>query len=400
MNGGAHAVAVLPDDRIVVVGSTWRLYEANDGVVAVLDTDGDLDPSFGEGGTVVDPLDYSTYFAAVAVDAQGRIVVGGYTAADGGPRQTAIIRYRQDGSRDPTFGTDPGLPGVTRIREPCSVTISDLEVQTDGSIVATGPACPYPWKHSVLRLLADGTPDATLGENGLLLLHQGYPHDVLVSRAEGEDLGLLVGGTVESDAGLYDTDFSVTRLALGGTLDASFGNGGTATTDFGVESSGLADQLNSLARTSSGQILAAGHKQLTVPIPNQPWHKAYDFLVAAYDSEGNVDESFGEAGSVLIDFGTDSDFGTEVLVRSNGNIVVVGNAQPLSWDKELCIAHLLPDGSPSADLYRSIKGIEGLGLGARGAVLDRHDRVVVAGDMNYEGGGRRYFVARYLFREN
>jgi uncharacterized delta-60 repeat protein len=399
VNGGANAVAILPDDRIVVVGSTSGTFRPKDGVVAVLDADGNLDPSFGQGGTIVDPLDDSTYFGAVAVDAEGRIVVAGYTEEEDGPRGTAIVRYLQDGSRDPSFGIDADLPGVTRIYEPCAVTPRDLEIQTDGSIVTTGSTCPYPWKFSVLRLLADGTPDTSLGENGLLLLDDGYPADILVSSSAGKDVGMLVGGSVDSSAGLYDSDFSITRVALDGSPDTSFGDGGTVTTDFNDGSPGLVDQLNSLASTASGGIIAAGYKQLTVPVPNEFWHKTHDFLVAAYDSEGNVDESFGESGSVLIEFNGDSDFGVEVLVRSNGNILVVGTAQPLQEDKELCIAHLLSNGSPAAQVYRTITSRKGLGLGVRGAALDSQGRLVVAGYMYIDGGGRHYFVARYLFRD-
>lgn len=399
LNGGAKAMAILPDDRIVVVGSTRGTYEPNDGVVAVLDADGNLDPSFGQDGVIVDPLDHSTYFGAVAVDAEGRIVVAGYTEEEDGPRGTAIVRYLQDGSRDPSFGVDPDLPGVTRIYEPCSVTPRDLAIQSDGSIVTTGAACPFTRKFSVLRLSVDGIPDASLGENGLLLLEDGNSADILVSSSTGNDVGILIGGTVASSAGLYDRDFSITRVATDGSPDTSFGDGGTVTTDFNDGAPGLVDQLNSLATTAGGRILAAGYKQLTVPVPNEPWDRTHDFLIAAYDSEGNVDESFGKSGSVLIEFGGDSDFGVEVLVRSNGNILVVGNAQPLQWDKELCIAHLRPNGEPAAEFYRTITSSESFGIGVRGAALDSQGRLVVAGSWYYDGGGWSYYVARYQFRD-
>ena len=61
---------------------------------------GDLDPSFGTGGTVTTPVGYAS---AVALQGDGKIVAAGHT--DAGTRGAfALARYNPNGSLDATFG--------------------------------------------------------------------------------------------------------------------------------------------------------------------------------------------------------------------------------------------------------------------------------------------------------
>jgi len=398
---GARAVAVMPDDRIVVAGTTHdSTFGPNHGFAALLDDDGALDVSFGEDSTgfVRESLDENTEYSAVTLDGGGRILIAGWTKSYS-PSACAftLARYLADGSRDNAFGNDPALAGVTRLSEPCFVEGTDIAVDSDGRIVATGIACEWTKRFSAVRVLSDGTPDAAFGDNGVLLMDPGYSEEVLVSSDADGATRILVGGSV-GEIGFNGTlDFTIAGLADDGSFDATFGDGGRVVTDFGDGSPGHSESLNAMALTPAGRILTAGWAQLRSNFA-EPWRYAYDFLVAAYDPAGALDEAFGDGGSVLIDFGSDSEEAVEVLHRPNGNIVVVGASRPSLWERQIAIAHLSADGSPVEGEHKTLTGLEGAGLNAAGAILDNRGRLLVVGYVVYEGGGVDVVVARYVFR--
>ena len=399
---GARAVAVMPDDRIVVAGTKHlSSFGPSYGFVAVLGDDGGLDTSFGDfgDGHAVAAFDASTELSAMAVDGIGRIVVGGWSTSGfpGDPGDFTVARFLDDGTLDESFGNLGFLPGVARLSDPCTVDTSDLVLQADGRIVATGSACESPERLSAVRLLADGTPDTDFGDNGVLLLDPGYGDEVLIS---SDDLGatrILVGGSVGDTGFDGNMDFAVSALFDDGSLDPTFGDGGMAVTDFGDGSPGRSEGLAAFADRTNGGFLAAGWAQL-LPNFSEPWMFAYDFLVAAYDDAGTLDESFGEGGFAFIDFGDDTEEAVEVLRRENGNIAVVGQSRPKTSERAIAIAHLSPDGTPVEGESQTLTELEGTGLTARAATLDNQGRLLVAGYVVYEKGGVDVFVARYVFK--
>jgi uncharacterized delta-60 repeat protein len=105
-------------------------------------TDGDLDPTFGDGGVVMTDFNTSTDLAnAVALQADGKLVVVGttYTDNDFSDEDFAIARYNPDGSLDTSFGNNgkvtTDFPGLAAV-------LSAVVVQPDGKIVVAGGAFP------------------------------------------------------------------------------------------------------------------------------------------------------------------------------------------------------------------------------------------------------------------
>lgn len=108
---------------------------------------------------------------------------------------------------------------------------------------------------------------------------------------------------------LFLLKFSVS--AQSGSLDISFGTGGKVTTDFG---SGY-DDGRSVAIQNDGKIVVAGTSHNGTNT---------DFSLVRYNSDGNLDNTFGSGGIVTTDFGSDYDYGSSVAIQSNGKIVVAG----------------------------------------------------------------------------
>ena len=107
--GGAGGVVVQPDGKVVVVG------RGGDGFTVLrLRLNGDLDPTFGNGGVVDTRLrnDSARDEAAAVMLVGNRIVVAG-TADMSNPLANAfaIVRYTPTGQLDPTFGSDGIVAG-------------------------------------------------------------------------------------------------------------------------------------------------------------------------------------------------------------------------------------------------------------------------------------------------
>ena len=105
---------------------------------------------------------------AVAIDASGRVVVGGVTARESdGRNQPFLLRLTSAGAPDTSFSGD-GLAFNDRPSRPGSVT--DLAVQPDGAIVIGGTAKDLVESTDEAmtgRFLATGAPDTSFGGSGI-----------------------------------------------------------------------------------------------------------------------------------------------------------------------------------------------------------------------------------------
>jgi uncharacterized delta-60 repeat protein len=98
-----------PAGRIVVVGTSRNAADNQDAVLWAYDDSGGLDPSFGLGGIAIDHGaaggDGNDEASSVILDAQGRILVAGWSRSSNGTGDMTIWRFNTDGSRDLTFGS-------------------------------------------------------------------------------------------------------------------------------------------------------------------------------------------------------------------------------------------------------------------------------------------------------
>ncbi len=95
----AYAVAFQPDGKILVVGEYFKSGESlkQDILLACYQSDGSLDTAFGlDGKVTADFFERDDRANTVAVQADGRIVVAGYTFTDPGDlnKDFALLRYR------------------------------------------------------------------------------------------------------------------------------------------------------------------------------------------------------------------------------------------------------------------------------------------------------------------
>ena len=129
LGGGAAAVALQGDGKIVAVGGTSDAAGANFGL-ARYNANGSLDPTFsGDGKQTTGFGGFSDRANGVALQGDGKIVVAGHAGGD-----FALTRYNPNGSPDPTFSGD----GRQATDFGGSDEATGVAVQANGKIVVVG----------------------------------------------------------------------------------------------------------------------------------------------------------------------------------------------------------------------------------------------------------------------
>jgi uncharacterized delta-60 repeat protein len=142
----AFAVALQPDGKIVVAGGSFSFFagQSSFALARYLPT-GTLDPSFGRNGKVITTFSGKNSEAhGLALQPDGKIVVSGSSgiAVGGGIEDNTFVlaRYRSNGILDPSFGVNGKV--TTKFGCDSGETATALAIQPhDGRIVAAGSTC-------------------------------------------------------------------------------------------------------------------------------------------------------------------------------------------------------------------------------------------------------------------
>ena len=153
--GTATGVAILPGDRVLVAGFADVPHEFGDPFRPVIALarylpDGTLDDRFGHGdGRVRAPSRRGFVTEDLARRPDGRIVVAGFTLL-GRDGKFAVARFRRFGGRDRTFGGDGTiLTNFTRGDDAANA----VAVEADGDIVVAGRAAGRGGRFALARYL-------------------------------------------------------------------------------------------------------------------------------------------------------------------------------------------------------------------------------------------------------
>ena len=163
-----QAIAIQPDGKIVAVGYssiTEGMSTSIDVVVVRLNADGMLDNSFSGDGKLTTAVGTSNDNAYdVAIQPDGKIVLVGSTAGFLN-YDIMLIRYNADGSLDNSFDSD----GKLVIDLTTQDHFRNIALQNDGKIVVSGDVGPdiiQDQQFAVVRINSNGTLDNSFGSNG------------------------------------------------------------------------------------------------------------------------------------------------------------------------------------------------------------------------------------------
>jgi uncharacterized delta-60 repeat protein len=391
----ANAVAIQADGKLVVVGQTYKQndYSNEDFVVTRYNTDGTLDTTFGRGGKVrTDFPGLAAVPSAVVIQSDGKIVVAGgafpqFTFAG----NFEVVRYNPNGSLDRSFGNG----GIVTTTFPEGSYAFDVALQPDGKIIAAGtvfvdfiPGEPSDTDFALARYNPNGSLDTTFGNGGTVMTDFFGNEDDAFSVLIQPDGKIVAVGSANNPASYYD--FAAVRYLSNGTIDTTFGGAGKVSTDFGDQNF---DRARSAALQPDGRIVAAG-------FAISQNGGVQNFAVARYTSNGVLDTTFSRDGKTEIDFGDCCQSANKVLLQSDGKIITVGYANTEDSDSDFLLARLSPRGSldPTFGVGGKVRTSFGdLNGGANGAALQSDGKIVAVGfQATFSNQWANFALARYL----
>lgn len=145
------SAAIQPDGKIIIGGNFTTYDNISRNRIARLNSDGTLDTTF-DPGTGMDGE-----VSAISIQPDGKIVVGGYFSDYNGTPRNRIARLNPNGSLDTTFNPGAGVSDWIRV----------IAIQPDGKIVIGGYFTKYNGVavNNVARLNVDGTLDTSFGSS-------------------------------------------------------------------------------------------------------------------------------------------------------------------------------------------------------------------------------------------
>jgi uncharacterized delta-60 repeat protein len=192
-NDAAQSVTTQPDGKIVVAGFSTGA-SGDDFSVVRLNTDGSLDTSFNGTGKAVIAVGSSADRAySVALQVDGKIVVSGTSVNGSSGGDFSVVRLNADGSLDTDFNeTGKAIIGVG----PSWDTAYAVAVQANGKIVLAGTSlnASNSGEFSLIRLNTDGSLDLSFNSSGKALFPVGGTYAEGHSIALQSDGKIVVAG--------------------------------------------------------------------------------------------------------------------------------------------------------------------------------------------------------------
>lgn len=335
INGRVNAVAIQPDQRVLVGGQFAGSYGDLSLVVARLMENGDPDPSFSMSVLVPDMVVYT-----IIPRADGRTVVGGYFG-----NGDLLKMLDANGVVDPDF--DVAFQGGTSL-----FAATD---QPDGKLLIAGSFTTINTvsRRGLARLNADWTLDTSFdpgtGINGFNSIRD------LALQPDGRIV--IVGNFTDYDGNAAD---GIARINADGSFDPSFLPG--------VVGSG---SLQRVAVQADGTLLVCASASTT-----------YNGVSVGYlfrlNSDGTLDDGWQD--------GTGPDGVVQDLaVEASGHVVIVGDFTAVNNTPRVRIARLQPDGQ----LDLAFQPGAGSNAILQAVTLAPSGNLLIAGELTaYDGVGR------------
>jgi uncharacterized delta-60 repeat protein len=357
-----QAAAVQADGKIVVAGFS-NLFGTDDFAVMRFNTNGSLDPAFDGDGIQIVNQSGTNQGRAVAIQADGKIVVAGYSNILG-TDDFAMMRFNTNGSLDPTFDGD----GIRVVNQSGTNRGQAVAIQADGKIVVAGFSNLFGTDDfAVMRFNTNGSLDPTFDGDGIRVVNQSGTNrgQAVVIQANGK---IVVAGYTNA---LGTDDFAVMRFNTNGGLDPTFDGDGIR-----VVNQSRTNRGQAVAIQADGKIVVAGYSNSL---------GTDDFAVMRFNTNGSLDPTFdGDGIQIVNQVGTNQ--GRAVVLQADGKVVVAGVSNLFGTD-DFAVMRFNPNGS--LDVTFGGDGIRVVNLSGtdqgQAVTLQADGKIVVAGYTNFLG---------------
>ena len=207
-HSSARAVAIQPDGMIVVAGYADTAFN-NDFAVVHLQNGGLDATGFGTLGKVTTNIGNAgraDFGQAIALQATGEILVGGYTF-NGANNDFALLRYTDAGDLDTSFNADGK---VTTDVGGAGDEAYGMTLDAIGNILLTGRSFNgLNYDFALVRYLPTGAPDPAFAVGGILATPVSGDDDEAYGVAIQPDEKIVAAGNAVNGA---STDFALIRV--------------------------------------------------------------------------------------------------------------------------------------------------------------------------------------------
>lgn len=323
---------------------------------------GALDTTFSSDGIQQNDVSGHDEGRAVAVQADGKILIGGYSNTIA-PHFFGLLRYNANGTLDTSFSTD-GIGGayLPSQASPADSVATALAIQADGQILQAG----YSGGNFALVRYnsSNGGLDTTFGGGDGIVTTDLGSTDVATSMVIQADGKILLAGYTD---GYADLDFVLVRYNSDGSLDTSFDGDGVL-----IDSNqNSIDIANALAVQADGKILLAGSTAYYDQQTNDPPY----IHLRRYNSNGTLDTTFGINGQAGSEAYT-------LAVQPDGKILLAGYGVN-GANKEMVVLRYLSTGALDTGFGTAGKITGPVSYdGARALALQPDGKIIIGGDIS------------------
>ena len=286
------------------------------------------------------------------------------------------------GTLDPSFSGD-GKTTLASLNE--TLIATDVAVQSDGKTVVVGRSeTASLTQFAIARFNLDGSLDTTFGGGLVRTPHGDRNNSFATAVAIAPDQKIVVVGTAETSAGLFDEEeLCVARYLPNGTLDNSFEDNGALVRDL---SEGDADTNGEdVSVQLNGKIAVVG-RRFSLGDDDFFIH----LLSVSGEDEGTAFRGFGETDGA-------------VAVKQDGQnrVYVVGNVDKdrgtSSFTRHVGLERITLDGLDSSLDFHQHFSLPGRSVtSVQDLVVLTSGKVVIAGHASGDAGGSNdFFIARF-----
>jgi uncharacterized delta-60 repeat protein len=347
-----NSILIQTDGKIILSGAFTNYKNSIENHIIRLNTDANKDSSFNTG------KGFNNNVITTAIQADGKIIVGGAFTSYNGINENKIIRLNNDGIKDASFNTETGFQGGG---------ISSIKLQANGKIIAFGDFTSYKGvsENKIIRLNTDGSKDTSFN------IGTGF-NGKIYSLALQTDGKLVIGGDFTSYQGV--TANRIIRLNSDGSIDTSFNTGTGFTMSFNLGTV-VKVTIYSIAVQQDGKIILGGIFDL--------YKGKTAISIIRLNSDGTPDSSFDT---------TTGGFDNEpsyIALQDNGKILVCGRFSTYKGITAKYIIRLNPDST----IDTSFNSGTGLSSTPSTIVPQVDGKIILGGGfVIYQGVSEKYII--------
>jgi uncharacterized delta-60 repeat protein len=333
------AIALQPDGKVLIGGDFTAAAGATRGHVARLNADGTTDFTFLNNLAGANATVYST-----ALEPDGKVLIAGIFHSVNGTAQTGLARLNPNGLLDMSFNAATGS--------------APFAVQADGKLLVGTSLLTGDTSHdSLFRLNVNGTRDTNWPISQI--------NGTVSAIAQQTDGKIILGGVVSVNGTIRQ---GVARLNTNGVVDVSFLNG----------MSGVPGLINCVTVQPDGKVLLGGYFFFVNNVNRT--------RIARLNSDGSLDTMFQNGMA-----GADGEV-EAIAVQPDGKVLMAGYFRSVNNVPRFGIARLNTDGSVDTSFQNGMTGAE-LPI-VLALALQPDGKVLVGGAFTAMNRVPRYRIAR------